>query len=69
MSADNRLSPLNLGIALISKGTFVIRIVHKTVTTIYALCCLIIGVFCSPEPLGSQGELIVYPSSILAYIR
>ena len=69
MAAVNRLSPLNLGIASISKGTFVIRKVHKTVTTIYALCCLIIGVFSSPKPLGSQGELIVYQSSILAYTR
>ena len=25
--------------------------------------CLCIHIFSSPEPLGSQGELIVYPSS------
>ena len=27
------------------------------------------GIFSSPEPLGSQGELIVYPSSPAASVR
>ena len=25
--------------------------------------CVLLGIISSPEPLGSQGELIVYPSS------
>ena len=59
------VAPVQLGQVLVE----IIHLVHITYIHARRAYFSLVNVFCSPEPLGSQGELVIYPSSRRPSVR